>query len=89
MKLVVLEGCNSEWSQDYYLPLLAKKAKEGIIQLLAVDIKPQIKLASLKTAGLWRDAKNKDNAGYLNKNDNIKTINRIADAFEVILIAES
>ena len=72
MKLVVLEGCNGEWSQELYLPFLADKAKQGMIKLWALDVVPKIKLATPKTLGLWRDAKNKDNARYLNKHDNVK-----------------
>jgi predicted dehydrogenase len=72
-KKVVLEGCNSEWAQKCYLPLLVNKAAEGKIQLRAIDIQPQVKLAAQNVAGLWRDAKSKGNACYLRKSSgNIK-----------------
>jgi predicted dehydrogenase len=65
--LVVLEGCNGEWAQKCYLPFLVNKAAEGKIQLWAIDIQPQVKLAAQNVAGLWRDAKSKGNACYLRK----------------------
>lgn len=70
MKLVVLEGCNGEWAQKCYLPFLAQEAVQGNIELWAVDIEPQIKLAAPRVAALWQGAQGKGNAGYLDKTRN-------------------
>jgi predicted dehydrogenase len=65
--LIVLEGCNGEWSQKCYLPFLVNKAAEGKIQLWAIDIQPQVKLTAQNVAGLWQAAKSKGSACYLRK----------------------
>jgi predicted dehydrogenase len=69
---VVLEGCNGEWAQEHYLPLLVNKAAGGEIRLWAIDIQQQIKFATQNVAGLWQIARSKGNALYLhNIRDNV------------------
>ena len=67
MKQAVLEGCNGEWSQKSYLPLLIRKAKKGNLNLWAIDIESQIKLNDPIISSLWQEAINKGNARYLDK----------------------
>ena len=64
--MIILEGCNGEWAQKYYLPFLVQKALEGNVELWAVDIEPQIKL-STPIAASWQAAQNRGVAHYLNK----------------------
>ncbi len=52
---IVLEGCNGEWAQKHYLPLLVEKAAKGAIELWAVDIKRQIALGDHINPCLWQD----------------------------------
>jgi predicted dehydrogenase len=86
MKQVVLEGCNGEWAQACYLPFLASKAKESIIQLWAIDIESQIKLVSPKVAASWREVKNKGNARYLDKTGNPEFFKAINKANYVFIV---
>lgn len=77
---VILEGCNGEWAQERYLPLLAGEAAKGNIELWAVDIEPQIKLSTPSVATQWRIAQSKGNACYLDKT-------RDKEAYEVVFNA--
>lgn len=67
MKRIVLEGCNGDWSQKQYLPVLAKEAARGNIELWAVDIGDKIKLDSPQLEKDWQVAQRKNRAHYLNK----------------------
>lgn len=84
-KIVVLEGCNGEWAQQSYLPFLVNQAKEGLIQLWAVDVEPKIKLTSLEVTAAWREASKKGNACYQNKKTNIESY-EVPDNIDFVFI---
>ncbi len=62
---VVLVGCNSDWAQQRYLPLLIDKANHGDITLWATDIQPEIELNTPGILSLWQAAKSRGRAVYL------------------------
>lgn len=72
-KRVVLAGCNGEWAQKRYLPFLIEKAKRGDITLWATDIQPEIKLNSPRSRSLFKTAKSKGKACYLDMTKSVES----------------
>lgn len=68
-KKVALVGCNGEWARKNYLQFLVNKAKEGLIQLWAIDTTPQIIHTKTDIAAAWQNAVDNGNACYIYKND--------------------
>lgn len=84
LKKVVLEGCNGEWAQELYLPLLLQKAEKGELELLAIDVVPEPE----NFAGeLWNTAKKQNRAGYLNKCQHREEYHTLAEVDCVLIVA--
>ena len=86
-KKVILEGCNGEWAQECYLPLLVKKAAKGEIELWAVDIEDEIKLGNPQAKKDWQVARSKNRAQYLNKNKDIQIYSELSNADHIFVVA--
>lgn len=84
---VILEGCNGDWAQKRYFPMLIKEAAKGKAELRGIDIEaerylndsPEIELA-------WEVARN-NNAYYLNKVKEGKFYENLSGADYVFLVA--
>lgn len=83
---VILEGCNSEWAQERYLPTLAREAAEGNIKLGAIDIEDDIKLGSSQIEKDWQVAQSKNRAHYLNKEKDRQTYDKLSNANYVFIV---
>lgn len=86
VKKVVLEGCNSHWAQEHYLPILLGKADKGEIELWAIDINDSLKLANPQIRQNWQLAQNKNTAHYLNKEKDKSRYNSIDNADFVFIV---
>jgi glucose-6-phosphate 1-dehydrogenase len=82
---IVLEGCNGEWAQKRYLPVLLEKAYRGVIELWAVDIEPQIRLDK-SIRNLWVSCENDNKVHYLNKLENRKLYIHLSDIDFVFVV---
>lgn len=85
-KTIILEGCNGEWAQERYLPLLADRAAKGDIELWAISLDDKILLKNDKTQEFWTTAQAHDKAHYLNKKKNEQSYNRLSDATHVFVV---
>jgi len=83
---VILEGCNGEWAQECYLPLLTKKAAKEEIELWAVDIQHGLKLSNPEIEKDWRVAKSKNKTCYLNKSTDRQSYRELSDADYVFIV---
>lgn len=86
MKKIILEGCNGEWAQKRYLPLLIEKILKENFELWAIDIDSWIKLSDSKLVELWKTAQSKNKAHYLDKIKNKKSYERLSDADYVFIV---
>lgn len=86
MKRVILEGCNGDWSQKQYLPVLAKEADKGDVELWTVDIEPQMKLTTPEVTTLWQRAESKGKACYLDKRKDRETYERLSNVDYVFIV---
>ena len=87
MRRAILEGCNSEWAQECYLPVLIKKAVGEEIKLWAVDIENEIKLNNPEVERAWHVAQSNNMAGYLNKSKDIQGYGELSSADYVFVVA--
>lgn len=86
VKRVILEGCNGEWAQECYLPVLIRKAVGGKIELCAVDIEDKIELNNPEIERLWQVAQSNNRALYLNKSKDIQRYNELSGADYVFIV---
>lgn len=84
---VILEGCNGEWAQECYLPVLIRKAVGGEIELWAVDIENEIKLNNPEVKRAWHVAQSNNRARYLNKSKDIRGYGELSSANYVFVVA--
>jgi len=84
LKKVALEGCNGNWAQKRYLPLLAQKAGESELELLAIDVVPE---PGDFAAELWHAAKDQNRVCYLNKSRYSEEYQRLTDVDCVFIVA--
>ena len=87
MKKVILEGCNGEWAQKCYLPILIGEAAKGEIELWAVDIGNKIELNSPEIEKEWQVTQNKGKACYLNKSKDTQNYRELSNADFVFVVA--
>jgi len=87
LKKIILEGCNGEWAQERYLPVLIKKAAGGEIQLWAVDIGNSIELSTPEIEEDWQIAQSKNRACYLNKSTDTQNYQALSNADCVFVVA--
>ncbi|MFC1920327.1 hypothetical protein ACFLYQ_01230 [Chloroflexota bacterium] len=83
MKKIILEGCNGDWAQKRYLPLLAQKALENELDLTAVDITPE---PLNVTCEQWNKARSQDKARFLQKDAFNKQYEAIIDVHRVFIV---
>ena len=86
VKKVILEGCNGEWAQKYYLPFLVEEAGKGAIELWAVDMESQIKLSDPSVTALWQVAQSKGKACYLDKTKNKESYETVSNVNYVFIV---
>lgn len=84
LKKVALEGCNGDWAQKHYLLSLAQKAKEGELELLAIDIVPELGDFAPE---LWHAAQAQNRAHYLNKSQYKEEYHQLTDVDCVFIVA--
>jgi len=85
-KNIVLEGCNGEWSQRHYLPLLVNKAARGDIKLWAIDVEDEIKLKDPQIRKSYEIAQSHHKAHYLNKIKHEQSYKGFSDATYVFIV---
>ena len=85
-KRIILEGCNGEWAQKQYLPFLVQEAVKGNIELLAVDISPELKLCNPRISALWKEAKDKGKACYVDKVRNKTIYEALYNIYSVFIV---
>ncbi len=83
---VVLEGCNGEWAQQRYLPFLVDVADKRNTELWAVDLDPQIKLASPGVTALWQSSRSKGKSCYIDDSSGRQTIEKPDEVSHVFII---
>ena len=84
--MVILEGCNGEWAQERYLPVLIRKAAGGEIELWAVDIEDSIKLGTSEIEKDWQIARSKNRAYYLNKDKDTQNYRGLSNADYIFIV---
>lgn len=84
MKKIALEGCNGDWAQKHYLPLLAQKAAKAELELLAIDVTPELRDS---TAESWHAAKEQNRVYYLNKSRYKEEYHRLTEVDSVFIVA--
>lgn len=85
--MIVLEGCNGEWAQKCYLPILIGKAAREETELWAVDIENEIKLTNPEVERAWHVAQSNNRARYLNKSKDIQGYGELSIANYVFVVA--
>ncbi len=85
-KTIILEGCNGEWAQERYLPLLAEKAANGDIELWAIDLNDEILLKNEKTQESWTIAQAHGKAHYLNKLKDEQSYNKLSNGTYIFIV---
>ena len=85
-KTVILEGCNGEWAQERYLPLLVDRAANGGCELWAIDLDDGILLTNDKIQESWTIAQARGQAHYLSKLKDKQSYNKLLDATHVFIV---
>lgn len=85
-KKIILEGCNGEWSQGHYLPLLAQRAAREDIELWAIDLEDEIQLRNSQIKRSWEEAHGHHKAHYLNKIEMGQSYKRFSDVTYVFIV---